>query len=142
MFHNWGLWKFQSSEIMLVRKVSQLLPYIISFAVCFAISDEASARLIQVLTAFRALQTRSMPLQVRGDPQDVLVVDLTPTAHTHCDSRLLCGMHIVYLCYHHVHPCNPPDILAKSPHVLCLLCSLSIPLVLFCHPCHFQNEGP
>lgn len=31
-----------------------------------------------------------MPLQVRGDSQDVLVVYLTSTAHTHCDSRLLC----------------------------------------------------
>lgn len=70
------------------------LPYVISFAVGLAIPDEASARLIQVLAAFRALQAGCMPLQVRGDSQDVLVMDLTSTADTHSDSGLLCRMYI------------------------------------------------
>lgn len=72
------------------------LPCIISFTVSLSVSDEASAGLVQVLAALCTLEAGCMPLQVRGDSQDVLVVYLTSTAHTHCDSRLLCvrgGMH-------------------------------------------------
>lgn len=71
-------------------KAGGRLPYVVSFAVGLAVADEASARLVQVLTALCALQTRCVPLQVRGDPQDILVMDLTSAAHTHGDPGLLC----------------------------------------------------
>lgn len=71
-------------------KAEGRLPYVVSFAVCLPVPDEASARLVQVLTALCALQTRRVPLQVRGDPQDILVMDLTSAAHTHGDPGLLC----------------------------------------------------
>ncbi len=76
----------QSCEI---TNKAWLVPYVISLAVRLAVSDEASARLVQILTAFCALQTGCVPLQVRGHPQDVLIVDLTSTADTHGDPRLL-----------------------------------------------------
>lgn len=71
-------------------KAEGRLPYVVSFAVGLAVPDEASACLVQVLTALCALQTRRVPLQVRGDPQDILVMDLTSAAHTHGDPGLLC----------------------------------------------------
>lgn len=46
-----------------------------------SVSDEAGAGLIQRLLALRALQTLSVPLQIRGNPQDEAVPDLMPTAH-------------------------------------------------------------
>ncbi len=76
----------QSCEI---TNKAWLVPYVISLAVRLAVSDEASARLVQILTALCALQTGCVPLQVRGHPQDVLVMDLTSTADTHGDPRLL-----------------------------------------------------
>lgn len=78
--------EFQSCEI---TNIECLVPYVISLAVSLAVSDEASARLVQILTAFCALQTGCVPLQVRGHSQDVLIMDLTSTAYTHGDSRLL-----------------------------------------------------
>lgn len=68
----------------------ELLPGIVSLTVSLSVSDEASAALVQVLAALCTLEAGCVPLQVRGDSQDVLVVYLTSTAHTHCDSRLLC----------------------------------------------------
>lgn len=65
------------------------LPCIISFTVSLSVPDEASARLIQILVALCTLEAGCMPLQVRGNSQDVLVVYLTSTPHAHCDSRLL-----------------------------------------------------
>lgn len=62
------------------------LPCIISFTVGFSVPDKTSAGLIQILVALCTLETSRMPLQVRGHSQDVLVVYLTSTAHTHCDS--------------------------------------------------------
>lgn len=59
------------------------LPYIISLAVRFPVPYEASARLVQVLVALHAFQTGCVPLQVRGDPQNILVMDLTAAAYTH-----------------------------------------------------------
>lgn len=46
---------------------SKLLPYIISFAIGFAVPDETSAGLIQVLAALCTLQAGCMPLQVGRD---------------------------------------------------------------------------
>lgn len=70
--------------------VAIILPYIISFAVGFSVSDETCAGLIQVLAALRALQAGCVPLQVRGDSQYVLVMDLASTSYTHGESLLLC----------------------------------------------------
>ena len=70
--------------------ISKLLPYIISFAIGFAVPDETSAGLIQILAALCALQAGCMPLQVGRDSQYVLVMDLTSTSDTHRDSWLLC----------------------------------------------------
>lgn len=72
------------------------LPCVISFTIRLSVSDEASAGLVQVLAALCTLEAGCVPFQVRGDSQDVLVVYLTSTAHTHRESRLLCvrsGMH-------------------------------------------------
>ena len=66
------------------------LPCIVSFTVSLPVSDETSAGLVQILAALCTLEAGCVPLQVRGDSQDVLVVYLTSTAHTHGDSRLLC----------------------------------------------------
>lgn len=73
--------------------LSKLLPYIISFAVGFSVSDETCAGLVQVLAALGALEAGSVPLQVRGHPQDVLVMDLASTSDTHGESLLLCTDH-------------------------------------------------
>lgn len=67
------------------------LPDVVPFAVGFPIPDKARAALVQVLTALRAFQTGRVPLQVRGHAQDVLVVDLVPTAHTQGDQALFWG---------------------------------------------------
>lgn len=69
---------------------AELLPGIISFTVRLSVSDKASAGLVQVLAALCTLEAGCVPLQIGGDSQDVLVVNLTSTAHTHGDSRLLC----------------------------------------------------
>lgn len=69
---------------------AELLPCVISFTVSLSVSDKTGAGLVQVLAALCAFEAGRVPLQVRGDPQDVLVVYLTSTAHTHGDSRLLC----------------------------------------------------
>lgn len=68
----------------------ELLPRIISLTVGLSVSDEACARLVQVLAALCTLEAGCVPLQVRGHSEDVLVVYLTSTAYTHGDSRLLC----------------------------------------------------
>lgn len=73
--------------------ISSLLPHIISFAVGFAVPDETSAGLIQVLAALRTLEAGCVPLQVGGDSQYVLVMDLTSTSYTHRESWLLCKEH-------------------------------------------------
>lgn len=98
----------------------EILPCIISFTVRLSVSDEASAGLVQVLAALCTLEAGCMPLQVGGDSQDVLVVYLTSTAHTHCDSRLLCvrggGIHKC----NSVRSFNTSDIRVKSPSPLLL----------------------
>lgn len=78
-----------------MENISKLLPYIISFAVRFPVTDETSAGLIQVLAALCALQAGCMPLQVGRDSQYVLVMDLTSTSYTHRESLLLCKDHIL-----------------------------------------------
>lgn len=70
--------------------ISKRLPYIISFAIGFAVPDETSAGLIQVLAALCTFQAGCMPLQVGRDSQYVLVMDLTSTSYTHRESWLLC----------------------------------------------------
>lgn len=90
----------------------ELLPCIISFTVSLSVSDEASAGLVQVLAALCTLEAGCMPFQVRGDSQDVLVVYLTSTAHTHCDSRLLCEEGNA-LMQHCARSFNPHDIPVK-----------------------------
>lgn len=77
-------------KVLIKVKELKLLPYIISFAIGFPVPDETSARLVQVLAALGALEAGCVPLQVGRDPQDVLVVDLAPTSHTHRESGLLC----------------------------------------------------
>lgn len=71
------------------QKIKKTLPYIISLAVRFPVPYEASARLVQVLVALHAFQTGCVPLQVRGDPQNILVMDLTAAAYTHRKFGLL-----------------------------------------------------
>lgn len=73
--------------------IAIILPYIISFAVGFSVSDETCAGLIQVLAALGALQAGCVPLQVRRDSQYVLVMDLASTSDTHGESLLLCRDH-------------------------------------------------
>lgn len=70
-----------------------LLPHIVSFAIGLSVPDETSAGLIQVLAAFRALEAGRVPLQVGGDSQYVLVMDLASTSYTHRESWLLCKDH-------------------------------------------------
>lgn len=65
------------------------LPDIVPFTVSLSVPHKASARLVQVLAALGALETRSVPFQVRRDPKDVLVVDLVPAAHAQRDKPLL-----------------------------------------------------
>lgn len=81
------------SHSLSVGTISIILPYIISFAVGFSVSDETCAGLIQVLAALRALQAGCVPLQVRRDSQYVLVMDLASTSYTHGESLLLCREH-------------------------------------------------
>lgn len=71
------------------RPVPAALPDVIPFAVSLSIPDEACAGLVQVLAALGTFQTCSVPLQVRGDPQDVLVVYLVPAAHAERHQPLL-----------------------------------------------------
>jgi len=47
----------------------------------FPVSDEAGARLVQILVALRAPQTLRVPLQIRRNPQDEAIQDLMPTTH-------------------------------------------------------------
>lgn len=71
------------------RPVPPALPDVIPFAVSLSIPDETCAGLVQVLAALGTFQTCSVPLQVRGDPQDVLVVYLVPAAHAERHQPLL-----------------------------------------------------
>lgn len=63
------------------RPVPAVLPDVVPFTVRLPVPDEARAGLVQVLAALGAFEAGGVPLQVRGDPQDVLVVDLVPAAH-------------------------------------------------------------
>lgn len=89
------IWLSNLSEThsLSVGNICLILPYIISFAVGFSVSDETCAGLIQVLAALRALQAGCVPLQVRRDSQYVLVMDLASTSYTHGESLLLCRDH-------------------------------------------------
>lgn len=72
------------------RVNAALLPHIVSFAIGLSVPDETSAGLVQVLAAFRTFEAGCVPLQVGGDSQYVLVMDLTSTSYTHGESWLLC----------------------------------------------------
>lgn len=63
------------------RPVPAVLPDVVPFTVSLSVPDEARAGFVQVLAAFGTFETGGVPLQVRGDPQDVLVMDLVPAAH-------------------------------------------------------------
>ena len=58
------------------------LPYIVLFTVSFSISDKAGTIFIKEHLAFGALETGSMPFEVRCYPQDVLIMNLPTTANT------------------------------------------------------------
>lgn len=113
-------WKYRlhliSNWLRIYKIISvpkQNLPYIISLAICFPVPYEASACLVQVLVALHALQTGCVPLQVGGDPQDVLVMDLTAAAYTHRKSGLLCTWkkkYIVVSCYTGVNWAAPSNV--------------------------------
>ena len=66
-----------------------VLPDVVPFTVRLSVPDEARAGLVQVLAALGTFETGGVPLQVRGDPQDVLVVDLVPAAHAQRHQPLL-----------------------------------------------------
>ena len=72
-----------------VRPVPAILPDVVPFTVSLSVPDEARAGLVQVLTALGTFETGGVPLQVRGDPQDVLVVDLVPAANAQRHQPLL-----------------------------------------------------
>lgn len=116
-------------------KAERRLPYVVSFAVGLAVPDETSAGLVQVLTALCTLQTRRVPLQVRGDPQDILVMDLTSAAHTHGDPGLLCVQ------THELKPYPAPNSSVTYPLILnaqftCLpSCTLHLKAFSFTSPC-------
>lgn len=71
------------------RPVPAVLPDVVPFTVRLSLPDEARAGLVQVLAAFGTFETGGVPLQVRGDPQDVLVVDLVSAAHAQRHQPLL-----------------------------------------------------
>ena len=58
---------------------------IVSLAVGFALAYEAGTALVEVLVTVGALQTGGVPLQVRVDAQNVLVVDLAAAANAQRD---------------------------------------------------------
>ena len=89
-FHLFSFFSFSNNASCTSPFPPSFLPCIVSFTVSLPVSDEASAGLVQILAALCTLEAGCVPLQVRGDSQDVLVVYLTSTAHTHGDSRLLC----------------------------------------------------
>lgn len=71
------------------RPVPAALPDVVPFTVRLSVPDEARAGLVKVLAAFGTFETGGVPLQVRGDPQNVLVVDLVPAAHAQRHQPLL-----------------------------------------------------
>lgn len=66
-----------------------VLPDVVPFTVRLPVPDEARAGLVQVLAALGTFQTGSVPLQVGGHPQDILVVDLVPATHAKRHQPLL-----------------------------------------------------
>ena len=58
------------------------LPDIVLFAEGLSVSYEAGTIFIKEHLAFAALETGSMPFQVRCYPKDVLIVNLPATANT------------------------------------------------------------
>lgn len=64
-------------------KIQMLIsPDIIPFTVSLPVSYETRAVLVKKLTALLTLKTSCMPLQIRSDPEDVLVMNLTTTSDT------------------------------------------------------------
>lgn len=66
-------------------------PNIVSLAVRFSVFNKAGTVFVQELVALRALKARRVPFEVRGYPQNVLVVDLRPAPHAHTQSSFLCN---------------------------------------------------
>lgn len=64
------------------------LPDVVPLAVRLAVPHKAGASFVQELMALGTLEAGGVPLQVRRHSQDVLVVDLSPTAHTETQSPL------------------------------------------------------
>ena len=62
--------------------VSLHLPDIVLFAEGLSVSYEAGTIFIKEHLAFGALETGSMPFEVRCYPQDVLIMNLPTTANT------------------------------------------------------------
>lgn len=71
-----------------------VLPDVVPFAVRLSISDKARARFVKVLAALGTFETGGVPLQVRGDPQDILVVDLVAATRTQRHEALLWKEHM------------------------------------------------
>lgn len=94
------------------RPVPAVLPDVVPFTVSLSVPDEARAGLVQVLAALGTFETGGVPLQVRGDPQDVLVVDLVPAAHAQRHQPLLWKTSRAGHITHIVHNCP------KSPLLL------------------------
>jgi hypothetical protein len=61
--------------------IVELVPNVVILAEDFAVSDEASAVLVEELLALAALEAGSVPLEVGGHPEDVLIVDLASAAN-------------------------------------------------------------
>ena len=64
---------------VLTKRVS--LPDVVLLAEGLSVSDKAGTIFIKKHLALRALEAGRVPLEVRGHPQDVLVVDLPTAAH-------------------------------------------------------------
>ena len=63
------------------RKQKNVLPGIVLLAEGLSVSDKAGTILVEEHLALGALEAGRVPLQVGCNPQDVLVVDLTPAPH-------------------------------------------------------------
>ena len=59
-----------------------VLPDVVLLAEGLSVSDKAGTIFIKKHLALRALEAGRVPLEVRGHPQDILVVDLTTTPDT------------------------------------------------------------